>query len=212
MPDLFSMTEHIYAQTDFSCLKESIMQKGREITFPAGAILRPKEDEILILTSGQMTMSNSSSEGLMIGQIFTFMPIGLLERHYQLPLYYQAESEVTIFQLTTKEFKEIFYEVPENAELLSQILTYMSSMLIHIYYERNNDSGYATVRQMLHRYMYRMEESAQFNEGIASFILKRTRLSRSYVFQILSALKSGGYITIKNARLVAINRDIPKRF
>lgn len=212
MPKSFSITENIYAQADFSALKESIVKKGREMILPAGVILRPKENEILMLISGQMTVSNSSSDGLMVGQTFNFMPIGLVERHYKLPLYYQAENEVTIIQLTTEEFDEIFYQVPKNAELLSQILTFMSSLLIHIYYERNNDSGYATVRQMLHRYMYRMEEGTKFNEGIASFILKRTRLSRSYVFQILSALKSGGYITIKNARLVAINREIPKRF
>ncbi|MGR7850519.1 helix-turn-helix domain-containing protein [Klebsiella aerogenes] len=88
----------------------------------------------------------------------------------------------------------------------------MSSRLIHIYYERNNDSGYATIRQMLHRYLYKNEEGTVNNEGIASFILKRTRLSRSYVFQILSGLKSGGYITVKNGKLIAINREIPKRF
>ncbi|WP_200850421.1 helix-turn-helix domain-containing protein, partial [Klebsiella pneumoniae] len=29
------------------------------------------------------------------------------------------------------------------------------------------------------------------------FIIKRTNLSRSYVYQVLAALREGGYITVK---------------
>lgn len=84
--------------------------------------------------------------------------------------------------------------------------------LVHAYNERVNDSGYATIREMLHRYLFKVEEGTVTNVGVASFILKRTRLSRSYVFQILSALKQGGYITIHNGRLISIDRDIPERY
>lgn len=212
MPLSFDITEKIYTTLDFSALKERVIETGRELIFQQGMTLRPKDGEILIVISGQMTVSNSRNDGLMLGYTFQYMPIGLMERYYQLPLYYQVEKETTLIQLTGEEFDEIFFTNPQNAALLSQILTYMSSTLIHIYYERNNDSGYATIRQMLHRYMYKAKEGTLNNEGIASFILKRTRLSRSYVFQILSGLKAGGYITIKNAKLVSINREIPKRF
>ncbi|MGG8041416.1 helix-turn-helix domain-containing protein [Klebsiella aerogenes] len=212
MENLFNHTEEIYSLIDFSSLKEEILGVGRELTIPAGMIIKPKETEVLILIAGQMTGSINQNQELIIGHTFLYMPIGLMERYYNLAIYYQAEVVTTLIQLTTAEFDKIFFNSAQYAEKLAQILAFMSSRLIHIYYERNNDSGYATIRQMLYRYIYKNEEGTVNNEGIASFILKRTRLSRSYVFQILSALKSGGYITIKNGKLITINREVPKKF
>ncbi len=212
MENLFNHTEEIYSLIDFSSLKEEILGVGRELTIPAGMIIKPKETEVLILIAGQMTGSINQNQELIIGHTFLYMPIGLMERYYNLAIYYQAEVDTTLIQLTTAEFDKIFFNSAQYAEKLAQILAFMSSRLIHIYYERNNDSGYATIRQMLYRYIYKNEEGTVNNEGIASFILKRTRLSRSYVFQILSALKSGGYITIKNGKLITINREVPKKF
>lgn len=212
MENLFNHTEEIYSLIDFSSLKEEILGVGRELTIPAGMIIKPKETEVLILIAGQMTGSINQNQELIIGHTFLYMPIGLMERYYNLAIYYQAEVDTTLIQLTTAEFDKIFFNSAQHAEKLAQILAFMSSRLIHIYYERNNDSGYATIRQMLYRYIYKNEEGTVNNEGIASFILKRTRLSRSYVFQILSALKSGGYITIKNGKLITINREVPKKF
>ncbi|MDX6020470.1 helix-turn-helix domain-containing protein [Scandinavium sp. V105_16] len=209
---LFDSSEKIYSSIDFSLLKEEFLTVGRELTIQAGMTIRPKKNEILVVLSGQMTVSASQNHELILGHTFPFMPIGLLERNYNLPLYYHAENDVAFVQLTEEEFDKIVFSDPQHAELLSQILLYMSTTLIHIYYERNNDSGYATIREMLKRYLFKSEDGTLNDEGIASFILKRTRLSRSYVFQILSGLKAGGYITVKNGKLVSINREIPKRF
>ncbi|HCM6912104.1 helix-turn-helix domain-containing protein [Klebsiella aerogenes] len=212
MTHLFDHTEEIFSSMDFSSLKKEIFQVGRELTYPEGTVIRPKENEILILSSGQMTTSATQNQELVIGHTFPLMPIGLLERYFKLRIYYQAEVTTTLFQLTDEEFDRIFYRNPGHAEKLSQLLLFLSSRLLHIYHERNNDSGYATIRQMLYRYLYKNEEGSVNNEGVASFILKRTHLSRSYIFQILSGLKAGGYITVKNGKLTSINRDIPKRF
>lgn len=212
MSTSFDITEKLYLLNDFSALKEKLVQTGRELTLQKGMIIRPKENEVLVLLSGQMTASTSQMQELLLGQVFPFVTIGLLERYYELTIYYHAEEDATLIQLTYEEFEKIFFNDPQGAEMLCRILAFMSASLIHVYYERNNDSGYATIRQMLYRYLFKVEEEIFHNESIASFILKRTRLSRSYVFQILSGLKAGGYITIKNGKLIAINREIPKRF
>ncbi|WP_213793657.1 helix-turn-helix domain-containing protein [Klebsiella aerogenes] len=212
MPSSFYVTENIYSETDFSSLKMELLKIGRRIQFTKGTVIQPRDNEILIVISGQMNVSDNSEGGLAVGHTFPFLPIGLIEHHFQLPLYYQAESQVAIVQVTMDEFEQIFYSNPEYSKLLSYILTFLSTRLIHIYYERNNDSGYATIREMLQRYLYKAEEGSLNNEGIAAFILKRTRLSRSYVFQILAGLKAGEYITVRNGKLISINRDIPERF
>lgn len=212
MPSAFDITEQIYSTTNFQPLRDTLLEIGRQLYFTKGTVIQPRKDEILIVISGQMTVSDSSHGGLALGHTFPYMPVGLMERYYQLPLYYLAEDQTSAIQLIGDEFDKIFFHHSEHAEILSRIMAYMSSTLIHIYYERNNDSGYATIREMLQRYLYKAEEGSLNNEGIAAFILKRTRLSRSYVFQILAGLKAGEYITVRNGKLISINRDIPERF
>ncbi len=209
---LFNITEQLYSQTDFSVLDTLLAQNGRELCFERGVTVQPRNGEVLVVTRGQMTVSSSAEDGLALGHTFPYMPVGLMERYYSLPLYYRAENSTTVVQLTEAETDAVFLSTPERAALFSRIMAYMSTTLVHIYYERNNDSGYATIRDMLHRYMYKAEDNTLNNEGVAAFILKRTRLSRSYVFQILAGLKEGGYITIKQGRLISINHDIPERY
>lgn len=63
--------------------------------------------------------------------------------------------------------------------------------------ERGNLSGFQTIKSMLSRYLYRNEIDYGKRESLSAFIIKRTNLSRSYVYQVLAALKEGGYITVK---------------
>lgn len=209
---MYNITEQLYRQTDFSLLDTLLAQNGRELSFERGVTLQPRNGEVLVVTRGQMTISSRAEDGLAIGHTFPYMPVGLVERYYRLPLYYRADNRTTVVQLTEVETDAVFLSTPERAALFSRIMTYMSTSLVHVYYERNNDSGYATIRDMLQRYLHKAEENTLNNEGIAAFILKRTRLSRSYVFQILAGLKEGGYITVKQGRLISINADIPERY
>lgn len=212
MTSSFDITEQIYSQTNFEKLIEKLKFTGRILHYTKGVTLQPRKGEILIVLSGQMTVTDSNNEGLAIGHTFSFMPLGLIEHYNHLPLHYHTETETAAIQLSMEEFNTIFFHTPEFAELLCRIMAYMSSTLIHIYYERNNESGYATIREMLQRYMFKAEQGTLGNEGIAAFILKRTRLSRSYVFHVLAGLKAGHYITVHNGKLKSINRDIPERF
>ena len=55
---------------------------------------------------------------------------------------------------------------------------------------------------MLSRYLYRGEIDGGQHESLSAFIIKRTNLSRSYVYQVLAALREGGYITVKKGKLI----------
>lgn len=209
---LFNITEQIYNQSDFSALDHLLSQTGRKLSFDPGVTLQPREGEILVMIEGSLTVSDGTENSLVIGYAYPYMPVGIVERYYHLPLYYRAESRVAMVQLTEEEADIVFLSTPERAALFSRIMAYMSATLVHIYYERNNSSGYATIRDMLWRYLSNVEKAPSNNEGIAMFILKRTRLSRSYVFQVLAMLKTGGYITMQRGKLISINRDVPKRY
>jgi CRP-like cAMP-binding protein len=206
----FDKVWSVYSNVNLSPLKDDIENNSRRIYLEKGTLMEPRSDEILFLVNGNMSISNNPENGLLLGYSFPLMPIGLLERYYpHIVLCYKAEESVTLAQMSHDEFDNM---AKEHAFLFTHILTHMIANLIEIYFERNNESSYATIRRMLFRYMAR-DNAREFNtDGIASFILKRTKLSRSYVFQILAGLKSGGYITIKNGRLLSINRDIPLKF
>ncbi|WP_227505052.1 helix-turn-helix domain-containing protein [Klebsiella aerogenes] len=50
------------------------------------------------------------------------------------------------------------------------------------------------------------------DRSLASFILKRTKMSRSYLFKILAELKEGGYIKMENGELIDIAHELPEKF
>jgi CRP-like cAMP-binding protein len=212
MSALFS-TDTLYSETDFSALEADLLQTGRRLQFARDITLQARPGEILMLTAGSMLITDREEDGLAVGHTFRYMPLGLIERYYpDMALFYRTECRVTAIQLTLEEFDAVFCHQSTHSEAFARIMTYMAAQLIDVYYERNNNSGYATIREMLYRYQYKAGEETLHGEGVAAFILRRTRLSRSYVFQILAGLKAGGYITVRGGRLVSINRDIPERY
>jgi len=206
----FMKTTEIYNSIDFSSLEISLCGKGRKLHYKKGTKVQPERGEVLIILGGYMTVSRGTHDDPVLGHTFRFMPVGLLERYYiDIGLSYTAEVCVTAIQLTLKEFDLIFLHGRENTKLFCCIMNHMVATLIYAYYERNTSSRYITVRGMLHRYLYKIGNDSINNEGVAVFITKRTGISRSYVYQILSDLKKGGYITMHRGKLISINRDLP---
>jgi hypothetical protein len=76
---------------------------------------------------------------------------------------------------------------------LTTILVYMGIFVLDVSNERGNLSGFQTIKSMLFRYLYRREIDTGKRESLSAFIIKRTNLSRSYVYQVLAALKEGIY-------------------
>lgn len=213
MPITFDQTEVEYSKIDFSVLTEVLKQAGNIRKVPKGTLFTAKPDIITVILEGGATIMDREEDGLAMGHTFKLQPVGLIERyHKNVILYYHANSQMSVVELTYEDFDKVMLTSFSNALFFSRIMSFLAASLIHIYYERNSDSGYSTIRHMLHRYLYKSEDNTIHGEGIAMFILKRTRLSRSYVFQILSGLKTGGYITVQNGKLISINKAIPPKF
>lgn len=208
----FDALEKAYNKIDFTELDEWLNNCGRLLRFRKGTMLTPRDGEILVIIDGTMLVSEDTDNGLALGHTFKYMPIGLIEDDFNLRLCYHSQTDAKVIQLTKEEANTLFFSTPQRAALFGKIMTYMSVILINAYFERNNGSGYAIIREMLVRYKYKSKTDVMFNEGVAAFILKRTRLSRSYVFQILAELKSGGYITVQSGKLVSIDREIPEKY
>ncbi|TNV11489.1 Crp/Fnr family transcriptional regulator [Buttiauxella sp. B2] len=149
-----------------------------------------------------------------IGTTIEYMPVGLLE--YLCPVVsfkYVALTPAKVLKISISDFERIFFNTSADyAKELTTILSYMLIVVLDVHVERRTDSGYYTIKAMLRRYLYRRTVNAQESEGIANFIIRRTNLSRSYVFRVLAALKEGEYITIKKGKLISIDKKLPNDF
>jgi CRP-like cAMP-binding protein len=165
------------------------------------------------LRQGQVTLAVDDEQNL-LGIVIENMPLGLLE-HYcpSARFFYRCQENCRFSKIAASDFERIFYHSsPQYTKELTTILVYMGIFVLDVSNERGNLSGFQTIKSMLFRYLYRREIDTGKRESLSAFIIKRTNLSRSYVYQVLAALKEGGYITVKKGQLISIDRKIPEKF
>ncbi|CAH5898473.1 helix-turn-helix domain-containing protein [Klebsiella aerogenes] len=186
---------------------------SESIELAPGERFQPQAGFIYFLLSGQITLAVNDPDNL-LGIVIEHMPLGLLE-HYcpAVELLYQCLDRCRFARISVEDFERIFfYSSPEYMKELTTILAYMGIFALDAHNERGNLSGFQTIKSMLSRYLYRNEIDCGKRESLSAFIIKRTNLSRSYVYQVLAALKEGGYITVKKGQLISIDRKIPDKF
>ena len=173
----------------------------------------PQPGYLYFLLQGQMTLAFGDEQNL-VGIVIAHMPLGLLE-HYcpSVALYYQCLGECQLAKITASDFERIFFHSsPGYMQEPTTILAYMGIFALDAHYERGSQTSFQTIKSMLSRYLYRSEIDGGQHESLSAFIIKRTNLSRSYVYQVLAALREGGYITVKKGKLISIDRHIPEKF
>ncbi|TNV19570.1 Crp/Fnr family transcriptional regulator [Buttiauxella sp. B2] len=175
--------------------------------------LMPEAGYIYYVPEGVLSIAMDEDPRI-IGTTIEYMPVGLLE--YLCPMVsfnYTALTSAKILKISTSDFERIFFNTSmDYMKELTTILSYMLIVVLDVHVERRADSGYHTIKAMLRRYLYRRTVNTQENEGIANFIIRRTNISRSYVFRVLAELKEGGYITVKKGKLISIDRTLPYDF
>jgi CRP-like cAMP-binding protein len=205
----------VYEQFDTETIKNALMEKGEVVKFGNAAHLTLKENEILFVIDGSVIVKKTTniSNNLHLGIADLFTPFGLIEVHYpHIAFEYKALTDVTVISITYDDLNSLMSQRHDVSKAIIRILMQLNVMLTHAVYERGSGNGFFTVTSMLHRYLDRAEMGYRNHESISTFILKRTRLSQSYVFQVISELKKGGYINVENGELVSINKRIPDKF
>ncbi|MCS2160052.1 Crp/Fnr family transcriptional regulator [Enterobacteriaceae bacterium RIT691] len=199
-----------YLQLNLTLHVDKVNNKSNVCFYKKGEEVKLSPEQIYFVDKGALSFGFKGDERV-IGNIVEHMPLGLIERFCPLvELHYHCASDVTISSISHQDFDEIFFETSkEQMKELTTILIYMLVFMFDIHVERRSESGYHIIKSMLTRYLYRRLINADEKEGVASFIIKRTSLSRSYVFRVLAELKKGGYITIKKGKLISIDKTLP---
>lgn len=179
-----------------------------EITSRRRDYIIPVPDVVYFVLDGQLAVS-VHEENKIIGYAFRYMPVGLLE-HFssRTELSYRAVTPVKLLKVPLSVLEELYSS--GDSVLIKTLLTLKSTMTIALlasYRERSTCNAYQTIKNLIEHYC---QEPRQL-EGIASYILRRTHLSRGYVFKILATLREVGIITMDNGRISAVNHIIPDK-
>lgn len=183
------------------------------MTFPKNVIFELSGDEVYVVLSGLVEVTPDMPGCPSLGHVFNHMPLGLIERHGRgLSITYKVDETARILAIRYSDFISIINTTASGTQYMSQLLGFISASLIYIHYERNINNGFTTIRHLVYRYYYKYGEQKAGPETLPAFILKRTSLSRSYVFQILSELKCLYYIHTVNGKRLTIYRPIPEQY
>ncbi|MCE0844940.1 helix-turn-helix domain-containing protein [Buttiauxella sp. A2-C1_F] len=201
---------HLYYKSlNIESQVNDVRSNGKELLFAATDKLAITPGFIYIPVEGSVAILHAENE-LTIGNAIDYMPIGLMERYCpMLNFQYKCMTSVKVVEISYEKFDEIFFQNAESMQALSKILIFMTIFSLDLHAERKQLTSYQTIKPMLYRYLYRSLAFPNETEGLASFIISRTKLSRTHVFRVLADLKEGGYITMKSGKLISIDKDLP---
>lgn len=168
------------------------------------------EEVIWLVSTGTLSvfrihddLTIAVSEGpLVAGLQEIFVPF---RRHY-----FRVSQDATISSLTVAKAREIlgreglWEDVAEVFAYYMRLMAYRDEHLV-------SRTSYTAIRTKLLEYMEKREVLMRNRTGIVTYIRSTTPLSRSQIYNILSALNQGGYIKMSRGKLLAVVH-LPEQF
>lgn len=193
---------------DFNSFIAFIKANAIQRRYSKGESLKLNQDVVGIVLDGRVGVYYKGN-GKFIEHAFYGMPImehnNITKNH---PFYYRIESDAVIATLPTERiFENSTPERKNYGMIFISLIHAIFEKLATVYEIRHTGNGYQVVKELIELYQY----ETHVTQGLASYILKRTYLSNSYVFKILAALKKEQFIEMENARLVKIIKPLPDK-
>lgn len=115
-------------------------------------------------------------------------------------------------KIATLPLDEVHHYIQNQGlwEVLAKHMVMISSKLFSYSKQLSAPTAYEVICNQLVQLIHE-PEAIRRNIPIERFIRDRTHLSRSSIMKILADLKTGGYISIENGRLIAIHH-LPQRY
>ncbi|MBK5143080.1 helix-turn-helix domain-containing protein [Budviciaceae bacterium BWR-B9] len=166
-------------------------------------------DEICCIRKGIFSVYMNQGERLLSygeGQAI----IGLTN-FYSEPVHFYIKpgQTSTLFTLTTEEARQII-KTENLSQSIGYILANNTNAFFQMYEKVISPNNYTFIRLMLMD-LDQATDAIKASVTVASYIIKRSGLSRSYVMLVLSELRKGGYINMNDGKLTSIT-SLPERF
>ncbi len=181
-------------------------RNANRVTIPVKSrfLVDSKSKQCVVLLKGHFSIVRKN-DGLYLGTLKAPMIAGLL---VSMPHLIISESDMDVCFLSSQDALDTIHShgLWEN---FSHIMAfYIDILLVRDEMVFGYDS-YKVVRNFILDISMNEELSEKIN--ICDFITQRTNLSRSTVMNIISNLRKGGYIEIKNGRLMKLGR-LPEKY
>jgi hypothetical protein len=194
-----------------------IVSGGRAYGVKTGDVINIERDKVCFLQRGNVSAHLEEINGINNTEHYNFffnmhegMIIGIFEEYVPAVTFeYIAVSDVDMIILSRSELEYQVSQDGTKAIKLFQLLSYMFAFTTCIAFENNRNSTYSIVRGLIYRYSQHNSLGLMGNELLTTYILRRTNLSRSYVFKIISSLKKDGYILLSAGKLTEIKSRLP---
>lgn len=195
----------------------NMVQQGRAYGVGPGERVEVKPGFLYFLQSGfvsaeliDVTEVRSSDGYNFYSHIYEGMILGVIEKCCpNIKIDYVTQSYVDLIKISYEDFELALQDGKSDVTSLFRLMSYMIAFLTCNTIESSTAASYSTIRAMIYRYGQKKDLNVLGGEMLSHFIMKRTNLSRSYVFKVISDLKKGGYITVKSGKLISINKNIP---
>ncbi|ASV54279.1 MULTISPECIES: helix-turn-helix domain-containing protein [Lelliottia] len=164
-----------------------------------------KEHHTFVIQTGIVEIHRQSDD-LLIGIVTTPFILGLtagmMENQQKYTMVAQANS--TGFYLPAATARQLI----QNSYLWQDAfcwLSWINRILARRDMQLVGNNSYSQIRAMLMD-MAEWDETLRSKIGVMNHIQRSTRISRSVVAEVLSALRQGNYINMNRGKLVSINR------
>ncbi|MBK5071724.1 helix-turn-helix domain-containing protein [Budviciaceae bacterium CWB-B4] len=205
MPDTFpDYTKHLQLVMDAFINSN----KAQKVTIPKNNKYLIT-DNIYCIQKGYFSIYMKHGERLMA--YYEGQAIFGLTNYYTDPIYFYIKPSrtCTVYTVTTEEAQRIIAE--ENLyQSINYVLATNMARFFRIYEKTIGPNNYTFIRLLLQE-LNQASDEIKSSVTVASYIIKRSGLSRSYVMLVLSELRKGDYITMKNGKLTGIT-SLPERF
>ncbi|MBK5143082.1 helix-turn-helix domain-containing protein [Budviciaceae bacterium BWR-B9] len=123
--------------------------------------------------------------------------------------YIKPDQTSMVLTLETNEALRIVKE-RNLYESVNYVQAHNMTLFIKMYEKTISPNNYTFIRTLLMD-LNQSSDAIKNSVTVASYIIKRSGLSRSYVMLVLSELKKGGYIIMEDGKLISIT-SLPVKF
>lgn len=195
--------------SEFMALDKKMSQTGTRFQIAAGEVLLPANctmNDVTVVVQQGVVSLHRSEDPILYGIVHSPSIFGLaaaanaIRNEYQLV----AESDCRGYYLSSRETLKCLerYQLWRDAFYWMAWQTRMLEMRDRQLIGTNH---YHQIRSTLLT-MLDWDEDIRSRIGVLSYIQQRTRISRSVIAEVLSALRKGAYIEMKKGKLVSIAR------
>ncbi|HID8404841.1 TPA: helix-turn-helix domain-containing protein [Serratia marcescens] len=186
-------------------IQNLIMNLGKKFSVGKGHVFFSCENEsgdVLFIHNGCIVLSCVEKNSII--KIFSQPVIIGIREHDFIPMpLYKTLSSCNGYSICRK----IFSNNVKKSGLCMSLVNYIGSYydaVIYSYSSIHGKNAYAMIKQCIIE-IYNLPEKIREEINVASYIIKRTSLSRSGVMKIISDLCCGKYIEINKGKLKAIS-------